>query len=114
MVSRGVDGEPYFEATDKTGKKYLYGQTSATRVANPSDASKIFRWCLDRVEDVHDNYMTITYAGSQSTAYLSRTDYTGNVCESLATTNSVVFSLKIKLMTKPHTKLIFPSRWTRD
>ena len=22
-----------------------------TRVAHPSDASKIFRWCLDRVED---------------------------------------------------------------
>ena len=57
------DGKPYFLATDKTGQKFYFGRTAATRVANPSDATKIFRWCLDRVEDPDGNYMTISYTG---------------------------------------------------
>jgi len=89
-----TDGKPYFEATDKTGKKHLFGQTTATRVSDPTDSSKIFRWCLDRVEDIHGNYMTISYSGSQGYAYLLRIDYTGNVGASLATTNSVIFHLE--------------------
>ena len=31
------DGKPYFLATDKTGQKFYFGRTAATRVANPSD-----------------------------------------------------------------------------
>ena len=27
-----ADGNPYFEATDKLGKKYLFGQTAASRI----------------------------------------------------------------------------------
>lgn len=86
-----ADGKPYFEATDKSGKKHYFGQTAQTRVADPSDANRIFRWCLDRVEDVHGNYMTITYSGSQGTAYLSRIDYTGNSVTGKLPTHSVLF-----------------------
>ncbi len=85
---------PYFVATDKMGKKHYFGQYAATRVADPNDADRIFRWCLDRVEDVHGNYMVINYSYDQGQAYLSRIDYTGNTVLGLKPTNSVVFHLE--------------------
>ena len=88
------DGKPYFLATDKTGQKFYFGRTAATRVANPSDATKIFRWCLDRVEDSDGNYMTISYTGDQGQGYLARIDYTGH--GSTRPTNSVIFHLETR------------------
>src|SRR5437867_3553942 len=43
------DGKPYWEATDKKGTHYLFGQTAMNRQADPADANKIFKWCLDQV-----------------------------------------------------------------
>ena len=88
------DGKPYFLATDKTGQKFYFGRTAATRVANPSDVTKIFRWCLDRVEDLDGNYMTISYTGDQGQGYLARIDYTGH--GSTRPTNSVIFHLETR------------------
>jgi RHS repeat-associated protein len=88
------DGQPYFEATDKTGTKYLFGQVAATRMADPGDPSRIVRWCLDRVEDVHGNYMTITYTLDQNHGYLSKIEYTGNSVLGLLPTHSVEFHLE--------------------
>jgi hypothetical protein len=48
--STAADGKPYWEATDKSGIRYLFGQTAASRMADPSDATRIFRWSFDRVE----------------------------------------------------------------
>ncbi len=84
-----TDGKPYFEATDKTGKKFYFGQEANTRVADPADATHIFRWCLDRVEDTNGNYMTISYTVDQGQAYLDEIDYTGN--GSSAPSNTVKF-----------------------
>ena len=89
-----TDGKPYFLATDKTGQKFYFGRTAATRVANPSDATKIFRWCLDRVEDLDGNYMTISYTADQGQGYLARIDYTGH--GSTRPTNSVIFHLETR------------------
>ena len=89
-----TDGKPYFMATDKTGKKFYFGQEAATRVADPNDANKIFRWCLDRVEDTNGNYMTLTYTSDQGQSYPARIDYTGH--GSTAPTNSVIFHLENK------------------
>ena len=86
------DGKPYFEATDKTGKKFIFGKVAATRVADPNNANSIFRWCLERVEDVHGNYMTLSYTPDQGQAYLRQIDYTGN--GALAPTNQVKFYLE--------------------
>ncbi len=88
------DGKPYFLATDKTGQKFYFGRTAATRVAHPSDANKIFRWCLERVEDPDGNYMTISYTGDQGQGYLSRINYTGH--GSTRPTNSVIFHLETR------------------
>jgi len=87
-----TDGKPYFMATDKTGKKFYFGQAANTRVADPNDANNIFRWCLDRVEDTNGNYMTLSYTGDQGQAYQARIDYTGH--GSTAPSNSVIFHLE--------------------
>lgn len=87
-----ADGKPYFLATDTTGQQFYFSRTAATRVAHPSDAAKIFRWCLERVEDPDGNYMTISYTGDQGQGYLARIDYTGH--GSTRPTNSVLFHLE--------------------
>jgi hypothetical protein len=67
----------YWQVTDKTGRKYLFGQTSATRQYDPGDSNKVFKWCLDHVEDTNGNYMTYSYWKDQNQVYLDRIDYTG-------------------------------------
>ena len=52
--------------------------------------------------------MTISYSGSQGSAYLSRIDYTGNVGASLATTNSVIFYLEDQPNLKTSYRTLFP------
>ena len=84
-----ADSKPYWEAMDKKGTRYLFGQTSATRLTDPGDASHILRWCLDRVEDTNGNYMTVAYVLEQGQVYLDHIDYTGN--GSTAPTNTVRF-----------------------
>ena len=80
----------FFEATDKSGTKYFFGQTASSRIG----ASSISKWHLDRIEDVHGNYLTITYAKISGTAYMSRINYTGNTIASLSPTHSVQFFLE--------------------
>lgn len=83
------DGKPYFQTTDRSGVAYRFGYSSASRIGDPVDATKIFKWCLDRVEDPDGNYMTVTYVGDQGQGYIDRIDYTGN--GTLAPTNTVKF-----------------------
>lgn len=93
-LTAGGDGLPYWEATDKNGTRYLFGQTAASRQDDPADATRIFRWCLDRVEDPNGNYMTLTYTKDQGQGYLDRIDYTGN--GATAPTNVVKFYLETR------------------
>ncbi|MGB9716479.1 MAG: SpvB/TcaC N-terminal domain-containing protein, partial [Thermodesulfovibrionales bacterium] len=86
------DGRPYWEMVEKSGIRYLFGQTSASRQDDPEDPNMIFKWCLDRVEDTNGNYMTFTYAKDRGQIYLDRIDYTGNGALSL--TNYVKFYLE--------------------
>src|SRR5207253_2214009 len=86
------DGKPHWEATDKKGTRYLFGQTAASRQADPADASKIFKWCLDQVIDPNGNYMTVTYTIYEGQGYLDHIDYTEN--GSTAPKNTVKFYLE--------------------
>src|SRR2546428_694427 len=86
------DGKPYWEATDKKGTRYLFGQTAASRQADPANAANIFKWCLDQVIDANGNYMTVTYFGDQGQGYIDHIDYTGN--GATAPTNTVKFYLE--------------------
>ncbi len=82
-------GQIYWRVTDKTGIKYIYGTTGASRQDDASNAANIFKWCLERVEDPDGNYMTFTYSKDQGQIYLDRVDYAGN--GTLAPTNYVKF-----------------------
>jgi hypothetical protein len=64
----------YWEVTDRSGTRYLYGETAAARQDNPLDATRVFRWALDRVQDTNGNYMSLAYTKSTGEIYLSRID----------------------------------------
>ncbi len=85
--------------TAKDGVKYFYGSAAAARQDDPNNASRIFKWCLDRVEDTNGNFMTITYYKELGEIYPLRIDYTGNV--GLGTTNWVEFLLEDRFSTEP-------------
>ncbi|MBI3621118.1 MAG: VCBS repeat-containing protein [Nitrospirae bacterium] len=95
-------GNPYWEVTDKTGKRYLFGQTvvSQTAVSRQDDPAnntadpnyRIFKWCLERVEDPDGNYMLFSYSKDQGQIYLDHIDYTGN--GAMLPINSVKFYLE--------------------
>jgi hypothetical protein len=84
------DGNPYWEVTDKKGTKYLYGETAASRQSDPANATKIFRWSLDRVQDTNGNYMTVSYRTNGTHNEPLEIDYTGNTA-GLSPTNSITF-----------------------
>lgn len=97
-ISEITGTERYWVATNKSGVKFYFGQVAATRQHDPADPTKVFKWCLDRIEDPNGNYMTFSYLPndqSQGQMYLDRIDYTGNVNGSvngpLPTTNFVKF-----------------------
>jgi RHS repeat-associated protein len=73
-----------WEVTAKNGTKYYYGSTSSSRQEN---GSNVFKWCLDKVQDLNGNYMTISYWKDQGEIYIDRIDYTGN--NSLSPSNYV-------------------------
>ena len=91
----------YWQLIDKTGRKHLFGQTAASRQDDPKpDANKIFKWCLDHVEDTNGNYMDYLYVKQvngqpyQGQIYLDQIKYTGNTADGTGTTNHVKFYLE--------------------
>lgn len=82
--------------TDKKGTKYYFGTTVASRVVDADTGTKIFKWCLDRVEDLNGNYMTVQYWGEDFQKYPLEIQYTGNSLLSLAPFASVKFEYESK------------------
>ena len=78
-------------ATTKDGTKYFYGTTSSSRQYDPQDSNRVFKWCLDRVEDTNGNYMTLDYDKDAGEIYLERIDYTMNV-SGVSSNNYVLFN----------------------
>jgi RHS repeat-associated protein len=87
-----ADNRPCWEVTDKTGTKYLYGQTSAGRVDDPANPDNIFSWEVERIQDTNGNYLTVSYRKDQGQIYPQEIDYTGN--GSLAPDKAVLFRLE--------------------
>lgn len=82
----------YWRVTDKSGVEYTFGETSASREFDPADPSKVYQWKVDRVEDLHGNYMTFEYEREWDRLYPSRISYTGNSQTSLLPFAEVVFN----------------------
>lgn len=79
-----------FVMVDKKGTKYFYGSSSASLLNDyNNNPSRIFRWLLDRVEDINGNYMTIAYVRSGTVLLPQTIEYTGNSKTSPALTPGI-------------------------
>jgi len=67
-----------WRVTDKNGTQYFFGESESSREYDPGDSSRIFRWRLNRVEDMHGNYMNIEYFRDENKLYPKDIYYTGN------------------------------------
>lgn len=106
VTSPAPAGEPYWIVTNKSGIRYFFGRTSASRQDNPDkqgdtkNIQNIFKWCLDRVEDLNGNYISITYnknpgnSGYKGEIYLSQIAYTSHESLPSAPINVVNFYLE--------------------
>jgi RHS repeat-associated protein len=86
-------GDSGWEVRDKSGTRYLFGQTANSRIAN---GSRIFRWSLDQVMDVNGNSMLLNYTNVDGLTYLSSISYTGHQPSGLAPANRVDFILEAR------------------
>lgn len=68
-------------ATTKDGTKYFYGTAASSRVDNPSDTSKVYRWMLDEVRDTNGNSIFYTYTKNSNQIYPDTISYTKNGSE---------------------------------
>ncbi|MEW6246282.1 MAG: SpvB/TcaC N-terminal domain-containing protein [Nitrospirota bacterium] len=104
-----------WEATDKKGTKYLFGQTGASRITN-SDGSLIFKWCLDWVVDRDGNYMKVVYWGDQGNnqGYLDEVRYTGHTSDGLESGSDVAPTNVIKFYRDAGDRLDAPDMYTSN
>ena len=84
----GVSG---WQVTDKAGTTYFFGSAQGSGLGVQG---KLFRWALDRVEDIHGNTLTISYTKDQGQLYLAGIQYTGHPSTGLAPANEVRFILE--------------------
>ena len=79
-----------WEVTDRQGTVRYYGSAAASRQTNSYGT---FKWFLDKVQDINENYMTLEYYTDTANGevYLQEIDYTGN--GALSATNKVSFNL---------------------
>jgi len=81
-------GPSGWEVRDKSGTRYLFGQTAASQIES---GGQVFRWCLDKVIDLNGNSLTISYTKDQGQLYLSQIRYTAHEPTALAPANQVDF-----------------------
>lgn len=78
-------------ATDKSGTKYNFGETTNARITNSLGT---FKWALSSVRDANGNKILLTYTNDFGQLYLSRIDYNGNDnSPTIATNCTVAFDL---------------------
>ncbi|MBI3324328.1 MAG: VCBS repeat-containing protein [Candidatus Omnitrophica bacterium] len=83
-----------WEARDKAGTRYFFGQTSSSRIETP--AAVAVHWALDKILDVNGNYLTITYTKDQNQLYPAQIRYAGHEPSLLSPTNQIDFSLEAR------------------
>ncbi|UCB57641.1 MAG: VCBS repeat-containing protein [Candidatus Omnitrophota bacterium] len=65
----------FWEVTDKNGTKYFFGLDNNSRL---SSNKRTFKWCLNKMTDIHGNYMSISYIKHEGQIYPRQIAYTGN------------------------------------
>jgi RHS repeat-associated protein len=81
----------YWTVTDKDGRKYYFGQTSASQI---NTTWGTFKWALSSVSDPNGNQSFYAYTSDSGQLYLQQISYNGNGnSPSIATNCAVVFDL---------------------
>lgn len=65
-------------ACDKSGIKYYFGSTDASRTSCPTNSAYVFIWHIDKVSDVYGNTITYEYRKEDGVIYLKYIYYTSN------------------------------------
>ena len=95
----------YWVARDRQGTKYTFGMDSDARCFDLNTPSHIYRWHLEKVEDIHGNFMTIDYykdtTNNNNKVYPYLIEYTGNTGASLQPYAEVEFERGLR--DTPHT-----------
>ncbi|MFA5820836.1 MAG: RHS repeat-associated core domain-containing protein [Candidatus Gracilibacteria bacterium] len=60
---------------DKNGNVYYFGQTTSSRLDNPSDSSKVAKWMLSKIEDANGNGIKYEYNKDSAQVYPSSIKY---------------------------------------
>jgi RHS repeat-associated protein len=91
----------YWEVTSKDGTKYYFGlntdhnnSSTNSRQTDPSNSSRVYKWCLDKVIDTNGNYMEISYVKISNEIYPNVISYTGNSNTGFNPTYFVKFHLE--------------------
>lgn len=84
-----ADRKIYWRVIDKVGTTFSYGMTPESRQNDPNNSQNIYKWCLDRIEDLNGNYITISYVKEKGQIYSSKIMYTGNSVDNNLPTNLV-------------------------
>ena len=74
----------HWEVTDTAGTKYYFGRDNGSRVYDPADPTRIFRWSLDRIVDISGNELDVTYFKDGNWVYPDTVRYGANPAAGLA------------------------------
>lgn len=66
-----------WKVQDSQGTTYTFGSSEKGRQTHPKDTTKVFKWMLERAEDVNGNFMTFIYSHDQNAVYPASIRYTG-------------------------------------
>lgn len=83
------DINDHWTVYDKGGTKYMFGESVDSKIGN---GSATFKWSLNKVIDIHSNFMTFHYETDQNHLYLHEIKYTGNANTGLLPSHEVVFN----------------------
>ena len=70
--------DTYWKVTDKFGTVYTFGEASTTRQHKDGEATTTFKWMLEEVRDLNDNYRHYEYYQDNGQIYPSKITYTGS------------------------------------
>jgi len=93
--------------TARDGTTYFYGTEDDSKQYDPADSNRVYKWCLNKVEDTNGNYMTFSYESDQGQIYLKQIDYTGNTNASVTGSYKVIF----ERTDRPDVKVSYKSRF---
>ncbi len=78
FLTYDYDSSGFWTATDKSGKVYTFGSSTAAQQADPSDATHIYKWLLEEIRDTNDNFIHYEYTTDNGQLYPSQITYTGS------------------------------------